>query len=1285
MLKLVLSCLCLMLAAAAATVNAQGVYHNQRIFVVPAPGKVAVDGDLKDWDLSGEILTYVVEASMTYQSAKTAMMYDADALYISSRIADPSPMLNQADPAVNPDFGWDGDAFQFRLALDPALGYPLKIGGYDRTPSDMLVHMTLWYYTPGKKPVLHLKYGMNYHDSYGYHKGIVPDDKFEAAYVQWPDGKGYTFEYRIPWATLHPARPLKGGDLSAGAIQIQWSDATGLHSYGGGWAVDLMSHAGFSYQSTGCWGKVIFAEKGNLPKELTQEGLPPVRKMPLKFNFELPKEAITSVTLINSKGDRVRNIVAAESRPMGKVIESWDGLDDAGRVLPPGEYTWKGLYRDPIKMKYVMGVSNSGSPSYNTPDGKGAWGGDWGMPTDVCFSGERGSLVWDGSEAGMGLIGVDGNGRKQWGYRIGGAHVATDGEWVFLDSEENHQIRAYGLADGKQINFLRGELWADHNAMVDGPVKKGPDGKPLPAEKIKGTVCTGMAWLDGKLYVANAPANEICEYDAKQGTILRRLPVPAVTWITADKAGKSLVIISNGAVQKLNPADGKAADFAKDKLDQPQSVALGPDGSVYVSNLGKLQNVSVFDKDGKYVRSIGKAGGRSMANPPPLEKQGHHSPSRAVKWDPDTMMNPRGMAFDAKGRLWVMEHDFSPKRVSIWDSATGKLLDEKFGPCYVSTPACMDPNDPTRVYTQNVEWEVDLDKGTWRPAAVMFEAKPDSPYFWPHMVNNVVFTAKNGRQYMHAVCNEEVRGHYLWMRRGDHFEAVAGAVNPWAALSWRPAPKDWQEAAKTPWLFWEDANGDGMIQKEETHESQFKPQGDKSLVDTDLNFYATGMYNHLYWQRLPPKQINDAGVPAYDDAALKLVEYAKDGYTYDLAWNPDDGSLLAYMGSDIKNLDKTEIWPLNYWSKDGKLMWRYRVGCRWHDMYEFPIPKAGVLYGCTKNLGINDGITGYSCYFGQCQLITTDCVPIGTMMKDGRSGEIGPETIQCEWFTGQLVKLKDGRWFLLGGDQDGRVLQVMGLETIKRFEGALKISEEDSKAAADALAEWSALKAKAQSLILARCQDKPDWQNIRGVQIDVDLKRGFTVKAAYNANDLIVRYEVRSPSQLVNSNPETQLLFKGGNLLDIQIAADPDADPKREKPAPGDVRILVTRRADKPFAAVYRPKVAGFSGDRIVFTSPTGREEFDKIEFWDDVKLDYEKTDGGFNAVVHLPLAKLGLTPKPGTMQKMDVGYIFGNETGNSTSMRCYWSNHSMTSGVTQDIPNEARLEPAQWGNATVE
>jgi hypothetical protein len=39
---------------------------------------------------------------------------------------------------------------------------------------------------------------------------------------------------------------------------------------------------------------------------------------------------------------------------------------------------------------------------------------------------------------------------------------------------------------------------------------------------------------------------------------------------------------------------------------------------------------------------------------------------------------------------------------------------------------------------------------------------------------------------------------------------------------------------------------------------------------------------------------------------------------------------------------------------------------------------------------------------------------------------------------------------------------------------------------------------------------------------------------------------------LTNAIPDPQMIFKGGNLLDIQIGTDPAADPQRTTPAPGE-------------------------------------------------------------------------------------------------------------------------------------
>ena len=59
---------------------------------------------------------------------------------------------------------------------------------------------------------------------------------------------------------------------------------------------------------------------------------------------------------------------------------------------------------------------------------------------------------------------------------------------------------------------------------------------------------------------------------------------------------------------------------------------------------------------------------------------------------------------------------------------------------------------------------------------------------------------------------------------------------------------------------------------------------------------------------------------------------------------------------------------------------------------------------------------------------------------------------------------------------------------------------------------------------------------------------------------------------------------------------------------------------------------------------------------------------------------------KPGQKFKMDLGYIFGNAQGVGKAVRrAYIFNNSFSANVIDDIPNESRLEPKEWGEATVE
>ena len=1242
--------------------------RNSRIYVVPAPADVKIDGDLSDWDLSGQILIYVTQETSEMQSAKVAMMYDAEALFISGVMRDPTPMVNKHDPKVEAEKGWDADAFQLRLALDPALGYPVNESSFEPKPNDQLCHLLLWYYTDRKEPCLQLRYGMNYAlPKEDWPQGMVPAGKFQGAYRPAEDKRGYTFEYRIPWSTLAAKKPLKGGVLVASAIQIQWGAPDGLSSTGGGWAMDLMATPGFTFQSTACWGRAIFSEKGHLPKELTQEGLPVEAPLPLTFEYELPKSGDVTVALFNEQGQMVRNVVMQASRKAGRVTERWDGLDDAAAPLPPGKYAWRGIYHDPIKTTYLLAVHNSGTPTYATADGTGAWGSDHGRPSAVCSAGDHMVLAWDGGEAGWSVLRTDLQGKRQWGIRPGAVHIASDGkERIFASGgfgfHDGSGVECFALSDGRPINFGSGKPKVDEPEAKPADV---PGGSAFPftpadlADKEKAgrlRAVSGLAYAGGKLYVSYGRLNLICVYDATAGKILEKWPVANPQRFAARPDG-SLAVLSEGKL--LSVAGGKVSLLAGDHLDKPVSVAVDTDGSVYVANGGRLQSISVFTQDGKYVRSVGEEGGRPAVGP----------------YDPSGMYEPGGIAVDKDGKLWVAETTDSPKRISVWDAKSGRLLKEFFGASQYATFVSMDPTVEDEVYCHMTIWKVALDKGTWRPHSTMWRATKDNMVAAAYDSVRVI-RATNGRQFAWGKSNY---ASVLYMRDGDVFKPILAGIlvakgNQFVA--WPPYPlfRDNQEWPNGAYV-WQDANDDQVLQAEEIVKAPSK-RGESifNWVDEEMNLYSDEGFV------LKPARF-DGDRPVYDLAKPEPIHVAGNGGFGGLFVDPQDKGFYCIKGQG----DGDASGPgFGRYRPDGSLMWGWRMTGAWTSTLNKPIPKPGQVWGITAPLGVAGEITGVATYFGAFHLFTRDGMYVAMLFKDQRLGEMGPDVINAEAFAGQLIKAaKSGRYLLLAGDTDGRVTEVLGLDTIQRFEGSYTLSPGDAAKAKEAQAEFAKAKARSQALAIVR--GRPALELAKPVRKTIDAQRGFSARLAYDEENLYVGYDVDSPQELSNAIPDPRIIFKGGNLLDIQLAADPQADPKRTTPAPGDLRVLITRQKDKPFAVIYRPKVKGFNGEAIVLTSPTGKESFDQIQAIETLEMQYQKRPGGFRVTAVLHLELLGWEPTPGATVRIDLGYLFGNATGSQCGQRAYWSNTSPTSGIIGDIPSESRLEPAQWGSATVE
>ncbi len=1234
--------------------------RNERLFAVPAPPGAKIDGDLTGWDRSGGVFTYITPETRAMHSTRTYLMYDDEALYLGGEVKDPTPMVNMHDPDVNPGFGWDADAMQFRLYLKPQ--YPGTESGWDSKGGYEIVSLLLWYFTGKQEPVLQLSYSMKYlPPKQGWKGGVVPHEFYQAVYRKDADGRGYSFAYRIPWDTLSDQYRLKAGDLTAGTFQYMWGTPDGMKTLGiAGWAYDLLRMPGFPYQSSVCWGKIIFSGQGNLPKEITQEGVEPVPPAPLTFSYDLPKDGVVTIALVDKRGSPIRNIISAQQRAKGQVVEAWDGLDDKGDPLPAGTYQWKGLYHDPLQVVWKLSVHNSGKPGYPTADGKGSWGGDHGVPCTVAAAGDRMILGWDVGEAGWATIATDLEGNKQWGGRWWCRQVVADKEYAyFYGGMGDMGVMRVNVATGFQEKFTNNEQFV---ALPEG-WKGEPSGLALSGDRLY-VACPRMAG-------ETEGAGRIAEVDKVSGKLLRTMSVSggveaSVLGHVAVRSADELYVVLGGRVCTCNTKDLMSVEsllkplapgaecrlWAKDHTDDPQGIAVAPDGTVYVANRGKLQNISVFDKNGKYLRSLGAPGGRPALG----------------KWRSDGMLNPAGIALDSRGRLWVTEANPAPKRISVWDTKTGKLVAEYFGGSAYSTYVSMDPNDPTRVYCHATQWKVDLDKGTWFPEAIVTGPEHDAFF--------TVLTGPNGKQY--AV----TRFLTVLMRRGDVFEPVGGFL-PLKQFEQDPWYADWVKAhPNKPSVFWSDTNGDGKVTLDEISEPPFGIPYWGGAMDEKLTLYSAGNQDGpITAHRLKVTRILPNGVPLWDPSKSEGFGPGERGYSNSCIGDPQTGTVYLLGGG---YWGKKQYPGLNAYADDGRHLWGYwNVATDWTVALNNGIPPKGTAWGMTRWMGkAGEFLAGLN-YFGTIDLWTSDGIYVDKIYQDQRLGKTGPDVINAEFFDGQFVRTKNGRYLLLAGDSDGRVNELLGLDTVKRLQGTYTLSQEEVDKAAAERAAFAAQKARAQSLVIHRLAGL-DWAQARSITRKLDDTRRFKVAAAYDEKDLVLRYEVQSPTELTNAITEPNVIFKGGNCLDLELQTDPNADPARKTAGVGDVRLIITRQNGQSVAIGYFKQVAGFGGQPVTLTSPTGQEVFDKIERL-PVQMEYQPEPGGFTVLVKIPLEALGLKLTPAGAQRLDVGYRFGNETGSQVGQRAYWSNTSALANIIYDIPSEVRMEPANWGTAVVE
>ncbi len=742
-------------------------------------------------------------------------------------------------------------------------------------------------------------------------------------------------------------------------------------------------------------------------------------------------------------------------------------------------------------------------------------------------------------------------------------------------------------------------------------------------------------------------------------------------------------------------------------LEDPQGIVLDAEGRVFISDHGASHQVKVFGAGGKLERVIGKAGA-----------------PKAGPYDPLHMNHPAGLAIDANGRLWVTENDFLPKRVSVWkvDCSLWKAF---YGPAKYGGGGTLDPRDRTRFYYADegrgaMELKLDWEKGESHLARVYYRREPGSLSLPERSAAPELPLEHNGRRYFANCYNSNPTGGsalMLFLERDGIARPVAGLgrASLWSVLQapefasrW-PAGANWKD--KSPLFLWSDANDDGKVQPAEVTFAA-APIGGVTVMP-DLSLCAARVGGKA--MRFAPDGFTKGGVPLYD--------FAKGQTLADEVKPPaSSGGDQALLGPDGWTVVTLGIGPFARESlsgaKDGVARWSYPSA--WpglHAAHEAPVPdRPGQLIGTTRLLGgfvtpkNSDAgpLWAMNANMGTIYLFTADGLFVATVFEDKRRGTpwskltaernaslkgftLGEENFWPTW--GQTP---DGKVYVMNGGA-ASLVRLDGLESIRRLPATpLRVTADDLQKAQAHLVASEAHRQQTQGrgvLEIAMPTQPPsvdgqidEWA--RAAWVDID-KSG--VKANFNSNSkpyditaavtisggrLYAAFRTGDDKLLQNSGEVPTAPFKTGGALDLMLATNPAADPKRTLPVEGDLRLLVTRVKGQTKAVLYRAVVPG-TKEPVPFSSPWRTITLDRA---DDVSAEVQLAGAAGNYELSIPLATLNWKPSAGQTLKGDIGILRGN--GATTTARVYWSNKA--TGITSDVPSEAALTPVLWGQIVI-
>jgi hypothetical protein len=603
------------------------------------------------------------------------------------------------------------------------------------------------------------------------------------------------------------------------------------------------------------------------------------------------------VNIYKSDGTLARRLVQGEHFAKGAQKRTWDGLLDDGTMAPPGDYTWKGLFHEGIGLKLRGWVASGGGLPWLTPDGKGGWGGDRGVPSAVAADEKKVYLGWSLAENGKSVVACDLDGHVQWSHRreegaSGCKTLAVDDGLVYvlggLEGAGANGGAIYRLKaeDGTPVPWPNGAI--DLKIFSLWP----PDGKTRP------DMANAMAVRHGHIYLSFTNSQFLTLLDAKTGAYLQTVvgappgmidvaptqtPLPDSPDKLSD-ADFGVISLGDGVIGRIlfahDPFWVVTSDMAQLERDATFTAIT------VIGDHGKFHPRTAFIGYGAPYHQVKAYSLLNMETPEWIAgRQGGRAP--LGPWQADGLRAVRAVALAADGKLWVAESDAFPKRFSVWDTTgkQGKLVREFFGPASDAVMA-INPVDPDVMFAQGCEWRIDRKTGVAKCLGVVTREPIDTARYG---------IGKNGHAYLIMTVAESLTVNI--------FERVKEADYRLRTRIFRAKESD-STAFAGKMVMWVDEDGDGKMQDTEMVAIDEGPGGvGFGIAAPNLALWKRPLNNdsyvptHIY----SVKDWSACGAPRYDlkdGIAIPVLAVASPDMK--LALSPLGGLECVVVGKEKK-------------------------------------------------------------------------------------------------------------------------------------------------------------------------------------------------------------------------------------------------------------------------------------------------------------------------------------------------------------------------------------------------